>query len=122
MARLNVTITLNPGHPVQISSLFNANTAGKHGTPFILDRIFIQMAIGGTGVGYVMTGIPEGVTPSASTSGQISAQLASSGGGTDPGGSYEDRAYEKDGTGIDGAGIWVDGSAADPCIVSVDQR
>ncbi len=54
MARLNTTVTLNPGHPIQISAQFNANTQGKHGTPMFADRVFIQMAPGGTGVGYVM--------------------------------------------------------------------
>ncbi len=122
MARLNTTITLTPGTPIQISAQFNANTQAMKGTPLIASRILIQMAIGGTGVGYVMAGIAEGVTPNHSTSGDLSGQLAAAT-STAPGGTYSDFASDRAGSeDIDLATIWIDGSAADPVIVTFERR
>lgn len=126
MARLNKTVTLTPGTPLQLSQIFGYNNTFTSnnfpgGAPMIINRVFVQMAIGGTGVGYVMDGIPKGTIPSHSTASQLTAQIGAAS-GANPGGSYSDRSYEKDGGGIDGSQFWVDGSAADPMIISVDVR
>ncbi len=117
--RVNLLLTVTAGTPQQISSLLNFNTKLKHGAPCFASRVFIQMVIGGTGVGYVMDGIPEGTTPAYNTAGDLTAELAAAT-STAPGGSYSDFTNgNNDGPGIDLAALWVDGShTGDTIIVS----
>lgn len=97
--RINKSITVTAGTPIQVAS-----------SRILASEILIQMATGGTGLGYICAGIPTGTTPSASCggAGQLTAQLAPAS-ATAPGGSYSDSASFKEGIGIDVSMIWVDG-------------
>lgn len=104
--RTNQTITVTSGTPIRLSS-----------THVYVREIFIQMAIGGTSAGYVM--IVAGHTPSKSTAGDVTAQLAPAT-STAPGGAYSDSSQQAD---IDLYNIWVDGDhSGDTIIVSYDTR
>lgn len=98
--RGNRKITLTPGTPIQLSSV-----------TWTCDRIFIQMAAGGTGLGYVMLGVPYGTTP-ASTNGAVQLAPATS---TAPGGAFWDS-----GPNIDLRKIWVDGTQADTMFITYE--
>lgn len=130
MARQNQTITIAAGTPINVSTgLTSAQmlAAGYSSIPpKIVNRIFIQMLIGGTGAGYVMDGI-RGVTsaaqkwrvPSATVSIDLTAQLGPAS-ATAPGGSYSDSDNDH---GIDISTMWLDGShTADTVQVSYDSR
>ncbi len=112
--RVNITITITAGTPVQISA-----------QPKIANRIFVQMVTGGTGRGYVMDGIPVGVTPDPTVSGQLTAELAPAT-ATAPGGTYTDGGPGTTAAtngGIDLQRFWVGGSnTGDKIIVSYDER
>jgi hypothetical protein len=111
--RLNQLITITSGTPIQLSKFH-----------LYASEILIQMATGGTGLGYVCAGIPLGTTPAAScgTAGQLSAQLSPAS-STAPGGYYADQASAKGGPGIDLATIWIDGShTGDTVIVTYLQQ
>jgi hypothetical protein len=104
--RYNKTLTITSGTPIQLATV-----------PTFARAIFIQMAASGSGIGYVMAGIPPGTTPNHSTSGQLTAQLAPAS-ATSPGGNYSDN----NALGIDIARIWIDGAnSGDTVIVSWDQ-
>lgn len=111
--RINKSITVTAGTPIQVSS-----------TKILAAEVFIQMATGGTGVGYICAGIPSGTTPSASCggAGQLTAQLAPAS-ATAPGGSYSDSISLTVGAGIDISTIWVDGGhSGDVILVSFLQQ
>ncbi len=111
--RLNQLLTVTAGTPIQLSK-----------TPLYVSEVLIQMATGGTGLGYVCAGIPSGVTPAAAcgTAGQLSAQLSPAS-STAPGGYYADSAQDRQGRGIDLSQIWVDGShSSDSIIVTYLQQ
>lgn len=104
--RYNRTITVTAGTSIQLTTT----------SRYLVRAIFIQMAIGGSGYGAVMAGIVNGRTPSKSTSGDLTAQLAPAS-ATAPGSSYSDSNQ----LGIDLSTIWVDGSnSGDTIIVSYD--
>lgn len=109
--RVNKAITVVAGTPIQISTL-----------KVYASRVFIQMKTGGTGNGQVMDGQVTQPTGHGATAGQLTAEIAAASASA-PGGSYADRAYEKDGTGIDLSQLWVDGDhSGDIMTVSYDQR
>jgi hypothetical protein len=114
--RRNVKITLNPGTPVNLSVAL-----GLVQNP-MANRVFIQMATGGTGLGYVMAGIYGGRTPATTNANDVSGELSPAT-ATAPGGSWADPpgAIEFSlAPAIDLSTIWVDGTAADPVRVSAD--
>lgn len=108
--RVNQIITVAAGTPVQVAS-----------KPTYAREIFIQMGIGsGTATGYVMAGIPDGTTPSKTTSAHLTAQLSPAT-ATAPGGSYSDSTTSPGG--FDVSQIWVDGDhTGDKIIVSYDTQ
>lgn len=111
--RINKAVTIVSGTPIQLSPI-----------PLIVSRISIQAKSGGTGVIQVMDGIPAGTTPGANgtTAGQLTFEISAAGASA-PGGNYTDRAYEKDGGGINLQLIWIDGShSGDVATISYDQR
>lgn len=112
--RVNRTITITAGTPVQIATVTTQ-----------CNRIFIQMLAGGAGIGYVMdmSAYNPGKVPDSSVSGNLTAQLAPAT-NTAPGGWYTDMALPGQGTApIDVSRIWVDGSnSGDTVVVSCDIR
>lgn len=115
--RVNTKITLNPGTPVNIAVALGQQPHT------MANRVFIQMAAGGTGLGYVMGGIYGGRTPATTNGGDVSAELGASPSATNPGGSWSDpdSAIEFSlAPAVDLTTIWVDGTAADPVRVSAD--
>lgn len=121
MARQNLKVTITAGTPVNVGLLVDPT-----GAPVFVDRLFIQMAIGGTGVGYVMDldAYPPGTVPAAAgaTAGQLTAQLTPASAAL-PGGTYGDTSSPRDGTGIDLSTLWLDGShTGDTVIVSFNRR
>lgn len=78
--------------------------------PVYADRVLIQMVTGGSGIGYVMDGVPLGHVPDASVDDDITSELSASD-GTGPGGSYSD-ADGNGGSPIDLRLLWVDGANA----------
>lgn len=121
MARQNLKVTITAGTPINLGKLVNPN-----GENVFADRLFIQMAKAGTGLGEVidMDAFPIGTAPAAhgATAGQLTAQLAPAT-ATAPGGSYSDTMSPKDGTGINLATMWLDGSVnGDVVNVSFNRR
>ncbi len=109
--RKNFKLTVNSGVPVQVSS-----------TPLTVDRYVIQMAKGGTGVGYICI-VPVGTTPASkcSTAGQLAGQLAAAT-STAPGGSWTDFVAVPGGS-IDLRTVWVDGdTSSDVMTVSANVK
>ncbi len=95
-------IVVASGTPVQLAT-----------TQTIVREVFIQMAVSASGgVGYVMAGIPNGVTPSSSTASQLTAQLCAAT-STTPGCAYSD----SNPLGIDVSQIWVDGGHTGDVII-----
>ena len=117
MARLNTTITITAGTPINVATALIAQNKGvpvKSG-----NRIFVQMDIGGTGYGSVLSGVPVLDTPSSTNAAHLTARLAAAT-STAPGGSYGDVNPQAD---IDLTKFWIDGShTGDPVIVSVETR
>lgn len=106
--RINRTMTVTAGTPQNVAVLLGLDPA----FPQPARRWTAQALIGGTGAIYVMDGVrPRGTTPAASTSGQLTAQLAPAS-ATSPGSQYED-AYTADADNqgdIDLSLSWLDGS------------
>ncbi len=130
MARQNFTVTVIAGTPINLATAMTSAQMLAAGYTYVprkmINRILVQLLIGGTGAGYVMDGI-RGVTsaaqqwrvPAATTSTDLTAQLAPAS-ATAPGGSYSDSDNEH---GIDISGCWVDGShTGDTLQVSFDSR
>ncbi len=115
--RLNFKVTLTPGTAKSLATLIGA---GKE-SPVYLDRYSVQMAMGGSGVGYVMDGVPLNTNGDKTNASHVTAELAAAT-ATAPGGQFEDRRSFVDGAGIDARLIWVDGDQADPVRISVDRR
>jgi hypothetical protein len=114
--RQNTKITLTPGTPINLAVALSLQPHT------MCNRVFIQMATGGTGLGYVMGGIGGGRTPATTNANDVSAELAPAT-ATAPGGSYADPSGVLEfsqAPAIDLTTIWVDGTAADPVRVSVD--
>lgn len=120
--RIQTIVTINSAVPVNVAVLFRYKSAAdQQGQPMVINRIFCQMLPAGTGVGYVMDGIPFGTTPNPATAGQLTAVLAAAS-ATDPGGSYSDRGAPNEGF-IYGENFWVGGSqTGDKMVVSCDVR
>jgi hypothetical protein len=79
------------------------------------------MLAGSTGIGYVLAGVPAGITPVSDTgiylAGQVSAPT-----GSNPGGSYSDTVPSGDSP-IDMSSVWLDGSVdGDKILISYNQR
>lgn len=110
--RVNTQVTVTAGTPVRLST-----------TKRLVNRIFVQMAIGGSGVGYVMTGIPNGTTPSSSNAAHLTAQLCAAT-ATAPGCNYSDNINSTSNADpIDLSEIWLDGATSgDKIIVSFAEK
>jgi hypothetical protein len=113
--RYNKILTVTAGTPIQIATV---------STP--VNRVFIQMLAGGSGLGYVMdmSAYKAGTVPVATTSGNLTAQLCASTSATVPGCSYSDTSGAAPGSdAIDLAFLWVDGgNSGDQIVVSWDLR
>lgn len=131
MARVNITITITSGTPVNIASGMNSAAMVTKGfsviPPLPLNELCIQMKHGGTGLGYVMSGI-RGVTsptqqwrvPDFTAVTDVTAELAPAT-ATAPGGSWSDPTNNQ--TTINGEQCWIDGSVSgDKVIVSYDTQ
>jgi hypothetical protein len=113
--RYNKILTVAAGTPIQLATV---------STP--VNRVFIQMLAGGSGLGYVMdmSNYRAGTVPVATTSGNLTAQLCASTSATVPGCSYSDTSGAAPGSdAIDLAFLWVDGgNSGDQIVVSWDLR
>jgi hypothetical protein len=117
MARYNTKITLNPGTPINVQTAL-----GLENNAVLANRLFIQMATGGTGLGYVMGGIGGGRTPATTNANDVSAELSPAS-ATAPGGNYMDGGGGIQFSltpGIDLSTYWIDGTEADPVRISAD--
>lgn len=122
--RINTKITLTSGTPINIAVALGLMTSAQLGKigPIYADRLLIQMAEGGTKTGYVLClDYNPTATPSVATVAQVCAQLLAAT-VTDPGGSYSDTMFARDGGGIILNNMWVDGDANDPVLVSANVR
>ena len=131
MARYNKTITVVAGTPFNaVTGMTTAQMIANGYTSIPetpLNEIIIQMVHGGTGLGFVMTGIrgqtsptQQWRTPSASASTDLTAELAPAT-ATAPGGSYSD-PLNNSGI-IWGDQVWIDGShSGDTVIISYDTK
>ena len=123
MARQNRTLTITAGTPIRLSDFVTAAVANEILPPQYVVNFCAQMMHGGTGLGYIMLGIPNGVTPNASTDGQLTAELAPAS-ATSPGGFF----YQNQGSfgsplsgAVDLTRAWIDGSVtSDKMILSWD--
>jgi len=119
--RVNRTFTVTTS-PINV---FTGTTVAPSASsePVYASRIEIQMVAGGSGMGYVMSGIrPIGRTPSNSNDDDVSEQLAKATASA-PGGSYEDAAQGSGEDPIDIRTVWVDGAnAGDKIKVSYDLK
>lgn len=98
--RITTTLTITAGTPIRLATSIT-----------LCDRIVIEMKHGGSGLGYVMDGIPNGTTPAIATNNPIELSAATS---TGPGGAYNDASA----LGIDVSQIWIDGgNSGDKVIV-----
>jgi hypothetical protein len=119
--RKNLLVTIAAGTPVQVSTLANSGCPANGAC--MVNRIFIQALLGGSGVVYVMdmSSYIANTVPSHSTAGNLTAQLAAATASA-PGGSYSDTADSGSGA-IDISAIWIDGSnTSDTVVVSFDRR
>ena len=108
MARINQVFTAG-GAPHRIAS-----------TQTLADRLLVQMATGGSGIGYVLSS-NSGGTPSKSNDADIAAELAAAT-ATGPGVPYKD-CQPGGGDCIDVSAYWVDGAnSGDKIRVSYNQR
>ncbi len=120
MARFNLLLTITAGTPIRLSD--SATDGTQKTQPLYVNELIIQMASGGSGLGYVMAGVKPGTTPNKATAGTVSAQLTAATAGA-PGGTYSDAADPRGGGGIDLSKIWIDGDhTADTVVVSWDSR
>lgn len=91
-----------------------------------VSRLFVQMAAGGAGLGYVLTGVPRGVAGSIANAAHVTAHLGAAADATHPGDSYQETASQGAGSSgleLDARGVWVHGgNAGDKIIVSFDQK
>ena len=121
--RVNKQITVGAA-PINIISESIAPCIAQDGRK-PLSRLFVQMAAGSTGIGYVLTAVPLGVAGDITNPYHVTAQLSPA---VDPGpgSSYTDTASQSNGSAgveIDARGIWVHSSVAgDKIIVSFDQK
>lgn len=119
--RVNHTYTVTSGTPINMATGTSGAPSSGDFQPVYASRVFIQMLHGGTGLGYVMDGIPPGTTPAAGTNGHLTAELAAAS-LTAPGGSYSDADPNVAG-GIDIRRLWIDGShSGDTVMVSMDLK
>jgi hypothetical protein len=119
--RVNTKYTITAGTPINLATGTSSAPSAGNFQPAYATRIFIQMLHGGSGLGYVMDGIPPGTTPAVSTNGHLTAELAAAS-LTAPGGSYSDSDPNPAG-GIDIRKLWIDGSnSGDTVSVSVDYK
>lgn len=118
MARYNALAVVTAGTPINVAKLLIGYNpaANERSTPPVpssgvyASRIFIQMAIGGSGYGIVFDGVPLGVTPADGNNWEITAQLAPAS-STGPGSSYSDTSpYGIGLPQIDLRKLWIDGS------------
>lgn len=130
--RVNRTITLTAGTPVQVLGGYTtgAAVAGAFPHPVYASRIHFQLRQGSAGLGFVMMGI-YGVdnagnprVPSIANPGDVTRVLSLPLAGGQPGGDWFDAALSfagDSGADIDLRVIWVDGSTGDKIIVSWEQ-
>jgi hypothetical protein len=103
--RITQTLTIAAGTPIRLATSVT-----------LADRIVVEMKHGGSGLGYVMDGIPNGTTPSTTSNNPIELAPATS---TAPGGIYADSSA----IGIDISQIWIDGAnSGDKVLVSYYRR
>lgn len=122
MARVNRI--LNPGAlPQRLSDWVTAAVVGERLDPIYVNKLSIQMMDGGSGLGYIFLGIPNGITPTLPPiDGQLSLELSPATAGN-PGGQVSDSKF---GSGVlsgteDVTKAWVAvASSGDKIIVSYD--
>jgi hypothetical protein len=112
--RINTKVTLAPGTPINVAAALELTD--NH----MANRVSIQMATGGSGLGYVMDGIAVGRTPATTNASDVTVELypATS---TAPGGQYSDPEAAIDfsmSPAIDLSMLWIDGAEADPVRIS----
>jgi hypothetical protein len=119
--RKNKLVTIASGTPVQLSALANSGCSTTVNQACYVDKLFIQPAIGGSGVVYVMdmSAFIAGTVPSYSTADDVTAQLCAAT-STAPGCNYLDTSLPAPASGgIDITRIWIDGSnTGDTVVVS----
>jgi hypothetical protein len=114
--RVNKTFTVGAN---EINVATGLTTAAARENSMPAKRVFIQMLMGGSGLGYVMDGIPWGTVADSTVDGHVTAQLAVAT-ATAPGGSYTDRS-QTPGADIDLSKLWVHGAnSGDKIKVSYD--
>lgn len=126
MARINKLITIASGTPTRIWDGATAAPSYEQASPppaVWVTNFFVQMMHGGSGLGFVMTGIPYGTTPNYNTAGTVTGELAPASASA-PGGSFsqDQSAFGSELAGtVDITRAWVDGaSSGDKVIVSYD--
>ena len=119
----NATYTVTAGSPINLAT--GTTRAPAKGEEVWAWQVSIQMQHGGSGLGYVMDGIPIGraTAPAASNSADLSLELASATANA-PGGSMNKTMPQgQDRAEIAIHEIWIDGShTGDGMIVSYDKR
>lgn len=75
MARQNRTFTIGAS-PIRLFDGATAAAATDAFPPQYVVNLSIQMLHGGTGLGYVSLGIPLGITPDVTVSGQLTSEIA----------------------------------------------
>jgi hypothetical protein len=123
MARFNRTYTIE-ANPIRLSDNATAATVGEILPPKYVVNFFVQALHGGSGLIWVSTGIPNGVTPAVPpTDGQLTSELSPAT-ATAPGGSYNQNqsAFGSMLAGtVDLTRAWISGAnAGDTVVVSYD--
>ena len=114
--RVNKTFTVG-ADPINVGTGLTTAAERVDSTP--ARRIFVQMLTGGSGLGYVLDGIPWGTTPSVATDRHLTAELTAAT-ATEPGGSYRDGS-EGQRCDIDLSKFWIHGAnSGDKIKVSYD--
>lgn len=105
---VNQRFTIAAGTPINVATGGAASFPNTQ--PVWAKSVFIQMRTGGSGIGYVMSGIQPGRVPSAANASDLSSELYAAS-PTGPGGAYSypepGNTYRGD---IDVNQIWIDGT------------
>lgn len=119
--QINKTYTIVAGTPFNLAT--QSATPPKTADQVFAWQISIQMAHGGTGLGYVMDGIAINRVPAATNSSDLSLELAPAT-ATAPGGSMNKTMPQgQDRVGVKVHEMWIDGSVnGDKVIVSYDVK
>ena len=115
--RRNKKLTITAGTPLNVFT----GTIAAGPNPVYVRSVSIQMATGGSGLGYVMDGIyGGGRVPATTNEADVTMELFPAT-DTTPGGIYSDSAPVRD-YGLDVNAMWIDGAhTGDTVRVSYDQ-